>query len=123
MLFFMGRGLIMLQTPDFVNRRWVRRVAESIDMILFSTGVLLAWMTSQTPWGDVWLAAKLGMLLVYILLGMIAFHWAKSRSVKFGAWFLALGVLAIIVSIALTRNPWPFEAWGTFFSRTFDTLI
>jgi len=107
--FFAGRGTIMFHDASFIGKRWVRRVAESIDSILFFTGVALAWLSEQLPWQDSWLGAKLLLLLLYILLGMIAFHWGRSQGVKVASWIAAIGTYLLMVAIALSRNPWPFE--------------
>jgi uncharacterized membrane protein SirB2 len=109
-LFFAGRGAVMFHDASFVSRRWVRRVAESIDTVLLFSGIALAWLTKQLPWEDAWLGAKLMLLLLYILLGMAAFHWGRSQMVKMTAWIAAMATYAGMVSVALTRNPWPFAA-------------
>ena len=109
-LFFAGRGVVMFHDASFVSRRWVRRVAESIDALLLFSGITLAWLTEQLPWEDAWLGAKLMLLLLYILLGMVAFHWGRSQMIKMAAWIAAMATYAGMVSVALTRNPWPFTA-------------
>jgi len=108
--FFAGRGAVMIHDASFVSRRWVRRVAETVDTILFLSGVALAWLTEQLPWQDAWLGTKLMLLLLYILLGMVAFHWGRSRMVKMASWIAAMATYAGMVFIALSRNPWPFAA-------------
>ncbi|MDX8404372.1 MAG: SirB2 family protein [Mariprofundaceae bacterium] len=109
-LFFTSRGVIMFYEPSFVSRAWVQRVAKSIDTALLLSGMTLAWLTEQLPWQDAWLGAKLILLLFYILLGMVAFHWGRSRTVKFVSWGAAVGVYATMVFIALTKTLWPFAA-------------
>jgi len=109
-LFFAGRGAVMFYDATFVGKRWVRRVAESIDTVLLFSGITLAWLTEQLPWHDAWLGAKLSLLLLYILLGMVAFHWGKRLAVKMSAWVAAIVVYAGMVFIALSRSPWPFAS-------------
>lgn len=107
LLFFTGRGIAMLRSPEITRRKWVRRTAEGIDTLLLFTGIALIYLTSQNPWQDAWLAAKMSALLGYILLGMVAFHWAKALPLRMAAWAGALVVFAYMVAVALTRNPWP----------------
>ncbi|MCF7820849.1 MAG: SirB2 family protein [Mariprofundaceae bacterium] len=107
-LFFAGRGVVMFHDASFTGKKWVRRIAESIDTVLLLSGIALAWLTEQLPWQDAWLGAKLMLLLLYILLGMVAFHWSRSRMVKMAAWVAAIVTYAGMVFIALSRNPWPF---------------
>jgi uncharacterized membrane protein SirB2 len=109
-LFFFGRGAVMFYDASFVSRRWVQRVAKSIDTVLLFSGIALAWLTEQLPWEDAWLGAKLMLLLLYILLGMVAFHWGRSQMVKMASWIAAMATYAGMVFIALTRSPWPFAA-------------
>ena len=109
-LFFAGRGAVMFHDASFVSRRWVQRVAKSIDTALLFSGIALAWLTEQLPWEDAWLGAKLMLLLLYILLGMVAFHWGRSQMVKMASWIAAMAAYAGMVSVALTRSPWPFAA-------------
>jgi len=106
--FFAWRGVMQFRDPAFTGRLWVRRTAESVDTLLFVTGVTLVWMTGQLPWQEMWLAAKLVALLGYILLGMVAFHWSNSRAVKMVSWIAAMVTYVFMVSVALSRNPWPF---------------
>jgi len=107
-LFFFSRGIVMIRTPDFVGRLWVRRTAESIDTLLLFSGAGLVWITGELPWQEMWLATKLGALLLYILLGMAAFHWGKGRRVRIGFWMAAVVTYSYMISVALARSPWPF---------------
>ncbi len=87
----------------------VRRVAEGIDSFLFLSGAGLIWVTDQLPWQEGWLGIKLILLLFYILLGMVAFHWAKGRAQKAVAWIAALAIFSWMIVIALAKSPWPFS--------------
>lgn len=109
-LFFIGRGVVMFYDPSFVSKIWVRRVAEGIDTALLLSGISLAWLTEQLPWQDAWLGAKLTLLLLYILLGMVAFHWGRRRTVKMLSWIVAIATYTTMLLIALTKSPWPFTA-------------
>jgi uncharacterized membrane protein SirB2 len=51
------------------------------------------------------LSAKLLALLLYIVLGMVAFRFGKTRSVRITAFVLALLMVAYIVSVAYTKSP------------------
>jgi uncharacterized membrane protein SirB2 len=109
-LFFAGRGAAMIHDASFTGRRWVRRVAESIDAVLLFSGIALAWLTEQLPWEDAWLGVKLMLLLLYIFLGMVAFHWGRNQIVKVTSWIAAMATYAYMVFVALSRTPWPFAA-------------
>ncbi len=83
-----------------------RRVAWAIDSVLLGAGILLAVLTGQAPWRVPWLAAKLAMLALYIVLGMVALHWSRGRPAMAASGALALLVYAQILAVALTRSPW-----------------
>ena len=106
-LFFFSRGAVMIRSPQFTTKVWVKRSAESIDTVLLLSGISLVWITGQMPWQEMWLATKLGLLLLYILLGMVAFHWGKTVIVRFSAWLMALLTFVMMISVAMTRSPWP----------------
>lgn len=108
-LFFFVRGLAVIQRSQLVGQLWVRRTAESIDTILLMSGVTLAWLSDQTPWQESWLAVKLIALLVYILLGMVAFHWGRVLTIKSMAWIAAMVTYLFMIWVAVNRDPWPFE--------------
>ena len=107
-LFFFSRGVVMIRRPEFVGQKWVKRTAESIDTILLISGVTLAWLSGQVPWQESWLAVKLIALLVYILLGMAAFHWGKELTIKSVAWIAAMVTYLFMIWVAMNRSPWPF---------------
>ncbi|MFQ5518664.1 MAG: SirB2 family protein [Mariprofundus sp.] len=107
-LFFVARGLLMMRNPAFISGIWVRRTAQAIDTVLLLSGAALIWMTGLVPWQEPWLGMKLSLLVVYILLGMCAFHWAERRNIKVLAWLMALMVFACMVLIAQSKKPWPF---------------
>jgi len=107
-LFFVGRGIILLRDHGFVGKLWVRRTAQGIDSLLFISGVMLAWLSSQSPWQDEWLGAKIAALLLYILFGMVAFHWGETTIVRFSAWLMAVLTFVMIVLMAMAHSPWPF---------------
>jgi len=108
-LFFAIRGGVMLFSPSFTEKKWVRRLAESIDTVLLFSGIGLAWMTGQMPWEEAWLGVKLLLLLLYIFLGMLAFHWLHHLRLKGAAWIVALLTFALMLSVAWTRSPWPMS--------------
>lgn len=107
-LFFFSRGVVMIRTPEFVGRLWVRRTAEAIDTLLLLSGVGLVWITGQMPWQEMWLATKIGALLLYVLLGMVAFHWGRSSRIKIGFWMAAVVTYLYMISVAFSRSSWPF---------------
>ena len=104
-LLFLSRGVWMLRASPALQQRWVKIMPHINDTILLASAIALAMLTQRNPAEEPWLAAKIGGLLVYSALGMVAFRFAKTRRVKATTWILAQGVFIYIVLVALTKNP------------------
>ncbi|MGA7800638.1 MAG: SirB2 family protein [Gammaproteobacteria bacterium] len=105
---FATRGVWMLRGSPLLRRRWVRVVPHVNDTVLLASGITLAVIIRQYPGVSPWLTAKLIGLVVYILMGMAAFRFARRRWVRTTFWIGAQAVFFYIVAVALTRQPLPF---------------
>lgn len=103
-LFFL-RGIWLMRGSPIMQQRWVKIAPHSIDTILLTSAILLAWQLGYTPLNSPWLAAKIGALLLYIGLGMLAFRFAKTNASRLTAWISALLIFAYIVAAAITHDP------------------
>ncbi len=84
-------------------------VPHVIDTVLLASAMALTATTSQYPFVQPWLTAKVLALLLYIVLGSVAIRHGRTRSVRIVAWLLALVVFGYIVAVARTRVAFP---WG-----------
>ncbi len=105
---FFARGVLMIRDSALLQRRWVKTVPHFVD-----TGLLLSAIILASQWGFAalempWLQAKIGALLVYILLGVVAIRPLFGKPVRITAWLAAMLTFAYIVSVAITKNPLPF---------------
>lgn len=107
LLFFL-RGVWMLRDSPRLNARWVKIAPHVNDTVLITSALLLAAVIGQYPGVDGWLTAKVVALLAYIVIGSVALKRGRSRTIRLTAWFLAMGVFFYIVSVAFTKNPFPF---------------
>lgn len=105
-LFFV-RGVWMMRSPTWLQRRWVQIVPHVVDTLLLLSAIAMALMIRQYPFVAPWLTAKLLALLVYIGLGTIALKRGKSRGTRIAAWVAAQLVFFYIVAVALTRSALP----------------
>ena len=94
----------MVRTSPALQRRWVKIVPHINDTFLLASAIALVVMTQRNPVEEPWLAAKISGLLVYIVLGMTAFRFSKTRSGKLTAWVLAQIAFIYIVLVALTKS-------------------
>lgn len=103
-LLFLVRGIWMLGESAMLQRRWVKIVPHIVDTLLLASAVTLAVWSSQYPFAQNWLTAKIVALLAYIVLGMFALRLGKTRPVRIAAFIGALAVFAYIVKVAVTRQ-------------------
>ncbi len=110
--FFTLRLVWMIIESPRLNHPVVRRIAQGNDTLLLIAGLSLAFMSHQYPLVAPWLTAKLSALLVYIILGMFALRWARSKSMRIVCGLLALLSVGYIIAVALNRTPWPWQVWS-----------
>lgn len=104
---FVLRGILMLRAPTLLQKGWIRRLPHLVDSGLFLLGLILLWFGPWSVWSTPWLQFKLSALLVYIGLGFIALHRGRfSRGTRMLAWFTALGVFALMLGLAHTKQVW-----------------
>jgi uncharacterized membrane protein SirB2 len=101
---FTLRGIWMLTESPLLNKKFVRIAPHIIDTLLLVTAFSLAFVTSQYPFVDGWLTAKLLGLIVYIVLGVIALKKGKTKTVRGAAFILALVTFAYIFGVAHFKN-------------------
>ncbi len=102
---FCLRGLWMLSGSPRLGHRLTRILPHLVDTLLLGSALTLAWLSGQYPFAAGWLTAKLGGLLVYIVLGSVALKRGRTPAIRASAFGLALLAYAYIVGVALTRNP------------------
>jgi len=105
---FALRGYWMLSGNPLLQKRPAKIVPHIIDTLLLASavGMLFIWQVSPLQLG--WLSAKIIALLLYIMLGMVALRFGRTRPVRLAAFVFALLTAGYIVSVAYTRNPLVF---------------
>ena len=104
---FALRGYWMLFAPERLRALPVRIAPHVVDTALLATGIAMAVAWRISPIDHPWLAAKLGALVVYIVLGTIALKRGRTRNLRVGALAGALAVFAYIVAVAIRHDPLP----------------
>ena len=108
---FLWRSLLMLRRDPLADALWVQRVPHVVDTVLLSAALGMVWVGGRQPFVEAWLTAKIASLLAYIVCGALALKRAPSERAKRFFLILALLLLANIVCIALTRDPWGIALW------------
>jgi uncharacterized membrane protein SirB2 len=104
-ILFAARGALMWAGSRWANDVSLRRLSYSIDTVLLGSAVYLVVTLHQYPFVSSWLTAKISLLVVYILLGIVALRRGRTRLTRRVCFAAALSVYAFIISVALTHNP------------------
>lgn len=108
---FSLRALGALAGARWPLRRGPRLASIAIDTLLLAAGVTL-WAVLRLDLGhSPWLAAKLVLLVLYVVLGSLALRSARSAGVRLAGLLAAWAVFGTMVAIARTRNPWVWWGW------------
>jgi uncharacterized membrane protein SirB2 len=75
------------------------------DTLLLTFAILLCFATQQAPLVTPWLSEKVLAVILYILAGIFALKWAKSRTGQIMAFITALALFAYAANIAVTKTP------------------
>lgn len=102
-LFFV-RGLGRAADATWAMAAPLRYASYAIDTVLLGAAIALAVMLHQYPFVHGWLTAKVVLLVVYIVLGSLALKRGRTRAIRVVCWLAALGVFALILSIARHHN-------------------
>jgi uncharacterized membrane protein SirB2 len=102
---FALRGVALLAGARWPMHRGWRIGSVVIDSLLLLAGATLWGLLRLNPLRDHWLGAKLLLLVLYVVLGTIAFKHVRSTAARAGWLAAALVVFATLASIGATREP------------------
>lgn len=102
---FSARWVGMMLGAAWVKARLTRVLPHIIDTALLASAIALAFLLRQAPLTHDWLTAKVGGLIIYIILGSLALKRARTRRTRVLCFILALGVFAWIISVARLHHP------------------
>jgi len=105
---FILRGTLMLRGSRHLTNRWLRILPHVVDTLLLSSALALALLMHYDPRQQPWLMAKIIAVVAYILLGSVALKRGRTQAARGAAFAAALCVLVYIVSVAISKQAWPF---------------
>lgn len=108
---FVLRGLAVLLGHSVAMRAPVRYLSYAIDSALLAAALALLAMLHLNPFTTPWLAAKLALLVAYIVLGSLALRRAHTLPRRALAFTAALLCFAAMYSIARRHDPLGFMVW------------
>lgn len=104
---FFARGIGHLFNQGWVSKKPAKILPHVIDTLLLVSAISLVAM-SAFSFTDSWIVAKIIGLIGYILFGLMAFRFAKTRVQKALYWLIALVIVFYIVAVAVHKVVWPF---------------
>lgn len=101
-LFFL-RGWSRFHGGRLHTARWARIAPHLIDTVLLTAAVAMAVQVFAVPAMRQFVLIKLAGAVLYILLGMAAFRWLRSRLAQRRAWWAALSVFVALATFAVVK--------------------
>lgn len=98
--FFAIRGLMRLLGARWPMAAPVRHASYTLDSLLLLSGIALLWALRLSPLATSWLAVKLLLIVLYILLGI-----AAMRRRRLGAYLGALALFLSAYAVARSHHP------------------
>lgn len=101
---FALRGMLALAGKASANHLLVRWLSWSIDTVLLTAALMLMSMLRIHPGNQSWLAMKLSLLVLYIVLGSFALRRVATPGLRLVCFLAAMMVFLQIVGIALAHD-------------------
>src|SRR5690606_6924172 len=102
---FALRGAAVQLGMRWPRARPTRLASYAIDTGLLAAGLALVAILPGGVFANGWLAAKLALLVVYVVLGVYAMRRARSRTGRALCYLAALATFAMIYGIARAHHP------------------
>ena len=102
---FTLRGLLMLAGSTHSNSAWLRYPSYTVDTLLLTAALMLTGVIHQYPFQAGWLTMKVGLLVVYVVLGSVALRRGRTRPVRIGGFVAALLTVAFLFTVARAHHP------------------
>lgn len=107
---FALRGGAALLGARWPRHAVVRYGSYTIDTFLLTSAAMLATILPRAMFGNGWLAVKLVLVVVYVVLGVMTMRPSRSRRARTWAYLGALVVFAFVLGIARLHHPWGWLA-------------
>ncbi|VAW62759.1 hypothetical protein MNBD_GAMMA10-3240, partial [hydrothermal vent metagenome] len=82
---FFVRGILMIRAPDLLQNRAIKIFPHIVDTLLLLSAFVMLYYLQLSLLDNNWLIAKVGALLLYIFLGMLALRPGRPRAVRITA--------------------------------------
>lgn len=98
-----GAGVLTgMRWPHWLAVRWTSYV---IDSSLLTAALMLLTILPSAMFANGWLATKLALLVIYIVLGAFAIKRARTQTAKATCYVAALATFGMVYTIARAHHP------------------
>ncbi len=104
-LFALRGALVQAGRPRWATAAPVRYFSYSVDTVLLTAALMLLTILPGAMFANGWLATKLVLVVVYVVLGTFALKRGRTPRVRGACYLAALLVFASIIGIAITHHP------------------
>lgn len=102
---FALRGAAALAGMRWPQHAVVRWASYTVDTALLTAAMMLLTILPGALYANGWLAAKLSLLVVYVVLGSFALKRARTRTARAVCYAAALATFGAIYTIARAHHP------------------
>ena len=102
---FALRGALLLAGLRWPDAAAVRYLSYTIDTALLTAAMMLLTILPGALYANGWLAVKIALLVVYVVLGTFALRRGRTRRARVICYVAALLVFAQVYGIARTHHP------------------
>lgn len=103
-LFVLRGGLMLADSPRQRNVVLLY-LPHAVDTVLLTTALMLTTVIRQYPFAVDWLTVKVGLLVVYIVLGSVALKRGRTKRIRVAAFVAALLTFAFLATVARAHHP------------------
>jgi uncharacterized membrane protein SirB2 len=104
-LLFALRGAAVLAGARWAMAAPLRYLSYGIDTALLTAALMLLTVLKLNPFAVPWLAVKLVLLVLYVVLGSLALKRARSRRARAGFYVAALATFGFMYFVARAHHP------------------
>ena len=108
---FALRGAFLLAGARWPQALPVKWLSYAVDTALLTAALMLLTILPGAMFANGWLAVKVALVVLYIVLGVFALKRAKTPRSRVVCYIAALLVFFCIYSIARAHNPLGFVTW------------
>ncbi|MCK5697083.1 MAG: SirB2 family protein [Gammaproteobacteria bacterium] len=102
---FMLRVFLKMNDSPYQSKYWFAKLPHKVDQILLASALTMVYIMGVNPFTTYWLSEKITGLVIYILLGMVALRWGKTKKIRMIAATLAVMVFSYIIYVAHYKTP------------------